>query len=266
MVKYKLTLEYDGTGYRGWQAQKNARSIQETIQEAAAKVIGPDVDVQGAGRTDAGVHALGQVASVRLTSAIARSSLRHALNAILPADVRIVDVEEAPAQFNARFEARSKTYRYRIFNAEVMNPFERWFAWHLPRALDVEAMAAAAARLTGRHDFAAFQAAGGVVSGSVRTLGESRWLEEAHGGSGRGPTLAYQISGDGFLRHMVRNIVGTLVEVGTGRRTPASMEPLLASRDRSEAGPTAPAHGLCLVRVEYEEAGPVTEGAGDDVA
>ena len=126
-------------------------------------------------------------------------------------------------------------------------------------------MAAAAARLTGRHDFAAFQAAGGVVSGSVRTLGESRWIEEAHGDSGRGSILAYQVSGDGFLRHMVRNIVGTLVEVGTGRRTPASMEPLLASRDRSEAGPTAPAQGLCLMRVEYDEAVPVMEDDGDEV-
>jgi tRNA pseudouridine38-40 synthase len=263
----KIVLAYDGAEFVGWQRQANGRSVQGVLEDALARIEGQPVPVAGAGRTDAGVHALGQVASFRLTSEIARASLRQALNGILPADIRVSRVEEAPAEFNARFAARAKTYRYRIFNAEVMSPFERRFAWHLPRALHLGAMAAAAAALNGRHDFAAFQASGSLVSSSVRTLHESRWLEETHSQSGDGPILEYQVSGDGFLRHMVRNIVGTLVEVGTGRRTPESMAELLASRDRGAAGPTAPAHGLRLVRVDYDEDGfSAGEGDEDDIA
>ena len=213
----------------------------------------------GAGRTDAGVHALGQVASARIASGIARTSLGQALNALLSPDIRVLSVEDAPDEFNARFAARSKTYRYRIVNAAVMSPFERRFAWHVPRVLDVGAMGDAAAMLAGRRDFAAFQAAGGVASTSIRTLHRSRWLEQTPPGIEGGRILTYEVSGDGFLRHMVRNIVGTLVEVGTGRRAPASMAEVLASRDRAAAGPTAPAHGLCLVRVDYD-AGQAREG------
>jgi tRNA pseudouridine38-40 synthase len=262
----KIVLAYDGTEFVGWQRQANGRSVQGMLEDALARIDGRPVPVAGAGRTDAGVHALGQVASFRLTSDIAEVVLRQALNALLPADIRVMNVEEAPAQFNARFAARSKTYRYRIVNAAVLSPFERRFAWHLPRALDLKAMRAAAAALKGRHDFAAFQAAGGLVSSSVRTLYESRWLEEAHGERGGGLTLAYQVSGDGFLRHMVRNIVGTLVEVGTGRRTSASIVDVLASRDRGVAGPTAPAHGLRLVQVDYEEMFATGEDDEDEMA
>jgi tRNA pseudouridine38-40 synthase len=262
MATFKLTIAYDGTGFVGWQRQASGTSIQGLLEDALRELDGRPVDVAGAGRTDAGVHALGQVASVSLERAIDRRTLMRAVNSRLPASVRVVDAAEAVPGFHARFDARSKTYCYRIWNGEVMSPFERAFAWHVPSpVLDVAAMASAAATLEGRHDFAAFQAAGTETRTTEREVFSSR----ARGGSdplraSGDPQpfhadvpglITYEIAGAGFLRHMVRTIVGTLVEVGRGRRPAAWVSEVLRSRDRSAAGPTAPAEGLFLVSLEY---------------
>jgi tRNA pseudouridine38-40 synthase len=254
MRTLKLTLSYDGTRLVGWQRQAAGDSVQALLEDALARFEGAPVTVHGAGRTDAGVHALGQVASVRVAFTHDVSTLARALNAELPEDVRVLKVEEASAGFHARFDARSKTYRYVIGNHGVASPFERAFVWHVPQPLDVEAMQDAAARLIGRHDFAAFRSVGTEVPDCTRTLTVStvaRAADASRFGDGA-PLVTYEVSGDGFLRHMVRAIVGTLVEVGRGWRDPAGMETLLGGRNRHAAGATAPAHGLFLVRVEYD--------------
>ncbi|RPI50825.1 MAG: tRNA pseudouridine(38-40) synthase TruA [Acidobacteria bacterium] len=256
MRVFKVTLSYDGTDFSGFQRQSNARSVQGELETALAEVEGRRVVVHGAGRTDARVHALGQVASFKLSNAIPVDDLFRALNAKLPEDVRVLSVEEAAPGFNARFHARSKVYRYRISNTRIMSPFQRRYAWHISRGLDLEAMRAAARELVGEHDFASFQALGGTVRTSIRTVTRSEWNEELVAGGGR--LLIYEIAGTGFLKYMVRAVVGTLVEVGDGRRSPTSLRALLASGNRAAAGPTAPPFGLYLVRVDYDAAGPVS--------
>ena len=267
----KLTLTYDGTRLVGWQRQAEGESVQGLLEEALAPLEGAPVTVHGAGRTDAGVHALAQVASVELTAAHDTSAILRGVNACLPGDIRVLHVEDAPEGFHARFSARSKTYRYILRNAPVVSPFERAYVWHVPEPLDLQAMREAAAALVGRHDFAAFQSAGSDVSATVRTMTRSEWvpaadltlrLTQGHPEHGRGVTrsaprdegslLAYEITGDGFLRHMVRAVVGTLVEIGQGRRPVSSAAALLAGGRRSEAGATAPPHGLFLVGVDYD--------------
>jgi tRNA pseudouridine38-40 synthase len=240
----KLTLCYDGSRFVGWQRQADGESIQGLLEDALAKLEGAPVIAIGAGRTDAGVHALGQVASARVTVAHDAATLLRALNAHLPPDIRVTAVEDAAPGFHARFGARAKAYRYQIANVPVASPFTRAYAWHVPEPLDRDAMHAAAARLVGTHDFAAFQSTGSEVSTKVRTLTRSEWIED-------GPLLVYRVEGDGFLRHMVRAIVGTLVEVGRGWRPAAQVDDLVAGGSRAQAGATAPAHGLWLVRVEY---------------
>jgi tRNA pseudouridine38-40 synthase len=228
-------------------------------------IEGRRVVVTGAGRTDAGVHALGQVASAVISHALDTASLRRALNAMLPRDVRVLEVEEAPEGFHARFGARAKTYRYFIANGEVVSPFAWRYVWHVVQPLTVEPMAAAARAVEGRHDFAAFQATGSETVTTVRTITTSsfRVAEEqdlfwqpagfaGHNSTAAGHVLLYEVTGVGFLRHMVRTIVGTLVEIGAGRRDSHAMAAILASRDREAAGPTAPACGLCLVRVAFD--------------
>jgi len=265
---FKLTVSYDGTDFSGFQRQANARSVQAELESALAAIEGKHVTVAGAGRTDSGVHALGQVASFKLANTIAEHDLLRALNAKLPEDVRVLSVDVEAPGFNARFSARSKMYRYRISNTRVMSPFQRRFAWHISRALDVEAMNHAAHGLLGEHDFSSFQAKtspptrkGRVqptleTRTSIRTMTRAIWLEEPLAGGGR--LLTFEIAGTGFLKYMVRTIVGTLVEVGDGRRTPASFLELLSSADRASAGPTAPPSGLYLVRVDYDAAAPVS--------
>ncbi|MEQ1908294.1 MAG: tRNA pseudouridine(38-40) synthase TruA [Vicinamibacterales bacterium] len=248
----KLTIAYDGTGLVGWQRQLNGPSVQALLEDALARLEGGPVVVAGAGRTDSGVHALGQVASVTLHREIAAAAVVRALNNHLPRSVRVLSAEEVGPDFHARFSAHRKTYRYRIWNGDVLDPFERSYVWHIAdRVLDVEALAAAARYLVGRHDFAAFQGAGGAVETTIRTISSSVVTAVD---MPRGATLiSYEVSGDGFLRHMVRSIVGSLVEVGRGRRPPSWMNDVLVARKRSGAGRTAPATGLFLVSVEYRD-------------
>jgi tRNA pseudouridine38-40 synthase len=243
----KLTLQYDGTDYVGWQRQIAGVSIQGLLEEALERFEGSPVTVHGAGRTDAGVHALGQVASVSLNAGIDTHTLARALNAILPAGVRVLGVDEMPADFHARFSAVGKVYEYRIVNAPIVSPFVHRYAWHVIPPLDLDAMREGAAMLVGAQDFAAFQGSGSDVLSTERTVRSIAWED----GGGYDLPLIMRIEGDGFLRHMVRNIVGTLVEVGLGRWTADRVAEIRASLDRTQAGPTAPAHGLYLVRVLY---------------
>jgi tRNA pseudouridine38-40 synthase len=240
----KITLAYDGTRFVGWQRQAEGESIQGLLEGALARLEGGAVTAHGAGRTDAGVHALAQVASARVTCGHDPGTVVRALNATLPPDIRVISVEDAGPDFHARFNARAKCYRYQIANVPVPSPFTRAYAWHVPEPLDRAAMADAAAALVGTHDFAAFQSSGTDVHTTVRTLMRSTWLDESG-------LLVYEVAGDGFLRHMVRAIAGTLVEVGRGWRPPQQMTSLLAGGSRAQAGATAPPHGLLLARVEY---------------
>jgi tRNA pseudouridine38-40 synthase len=242
----RLVLEYDGTDFAGWQRQaQGERTVQGVLGEALARVCGAEGEVEGAGRTDAGVHARGQVAGVRIETRLGPGELLRALNAVLPRDLAVLSVEEAPAGWHPRRSARSKLYRYAIWNGRVRSPLRERFAHWVPQPLDVAAMAKAASSLVGTRDFRSFQAAGSGVERTVRTLYRAEVLGVA------GVELALELVGDGFLRHMVRNVAGTLIEVGLGRRAPESLPGLLDARNRDLAGPTAPPQGLSLVQLEY---------------
>jgi len=262
----ELTISYDGTRLVGWQRQAEGESVQGLLEEALAHLEGAPVTVHGAGRTDAGVHALAQVASVQLTCEHPPEVLQRALNASLPWDVRVVNVREADAAFHARFSARAKTYRYVLCNGPFVSPFEHRYVWHVREPLDLDAMQAAAQTLVGTHDFAAFCSSGSTPATTVRTIVRSSMTTRAGSAlllppgapgavqAGRvdeSTLLVYEVIGNGFLRHMVRAIVGTLVDIGRGRHPPAWMAALLEDGRRSDAGATAPAQGLFLVRVDY---------------
>jgi tRNA pseudouridine38-40 synthase len=247
MRTLKLVLEYDGFEYCGWQVQEDAPTIQGVLEAALAKILGGRVRVHGAGRTDAKVHALGQVASFRCASAIPTIALQRALNSLLPRDVVVQSAEDVPADFHARFSALGKTYAYRILNRPVRAPLRLRYVWHLPRLLNVPAMVEAGAFLHGPHDFASFQATGSVVKTTERTLTALTITREDD-------EVVLSCTANGFLRHMVRTIVGTLVEVGRGTRTPADLKHIIDGRDRRLAGATAPPQGLYLVKVLYPEA------------
>ena len=259
----KLTLAYDGSSFVGWQRQAEGESIQGLLETVLSRFDGCPVPVHGAGRTDAGVHALGQVASVCLATEIDDATLVRALNAQLPEAIRVIRADVVSDDFHARFSATSKTYRYLIGRDEVASPFTRAFTWHVPEPLDVMAMRRAARYLVGEHDFSAFRSVGGGSSDSVRTMTRAEVL--APPGTtppGAAPfplpgpsndVLAVELAANGFLRHMVRAIVGTLVEVGRGWRAPDSVAALVGGATRADAGATAPPHGLFLVRVDYDQ-------------
>jgi tRNA pseudouridine38-40 synthase len=250
----KLVLAYDGTDFAGFQVQPGKRTVQGELTAALAKILGEEVKVIGAGRTDAGVHARAQVVNFATAAPIPTSRLPAALNSCLPPDLTVWQAEEVPADFHARYAAQGKTYRYLIHQAPQPSPFLRRYSWHLPRPLDVAAMQAAAAQLIGEHDFSSFCAAGGAAKTRVRTL---RRLTLG----GEGGLLLVEAAADGFLYKMVRNLVGTLVEVGRGAFTPDDVQRILAGRDRSLAGPTAPPQGLILWEVDYGRGrGPETPG------
>jgi tRNA pseudouridine38-40 synthase len=263
-----LLLAYDGTDFLGWQRQAVGPTVQGAVEDALSRIEGSPVGVAGAGRTDAGVHAAGQVASAEVTTALDAPTLRRALNAMLPRAIRVLHVEDREAGFHARFSAHTKTYEYRIVTGPVLNPFGRRFAWHVPFPLDGARMRKAAGFLAGTHDFRAFRSTGTDVRTTVREVLASSiecsalsahdvspgWAP--HVAVAEGALIAYRVTGTGFLRHMVRAIVGTLVEVGAGRVQVARIPALLTGGSRDAAGPTAPAAGLCLVGVDYGDGGP----------
>ncbi|WP_176067112.1 tRNA pseudouridine(38-40) synthase TruA [Anaeromyxobacter diazotrophicus] len=244
MPVVKLILEYDGTRYVGWQVQPNGPSIQAEVERALGTLHHAPRRVVAAGRTDAGVHALGQVASFPEAAPLPLSAYVKGMNALLPADVAVRAASVEPDGFDARRSARGKRYRYRIVNGPTRAPLSRLQSWQVFRPLDAAAMAAAAAPLLGRHDFAAFQAADCEAAHAVR---EVRRLQLVSAGG----ELAVVVEATAFVKHMVRNIVGTLVEVGLGQREAASIPALLEGRDRTRAGRTAPPQGLCLEEVFY---------------
>lgn len=262
----KLTIAYDGTSYAGWQRQANAQTIQQVLEEEIAAIVGAHNPLNAAGRTDAGVHAAAQVASITIDHPIAADELMRALNARLrDGDIRIRRVEETFHGFDARNYAKSKTYRYAIWNGATVSPFIRNVVWHVPARLDRDRMIAATTALIGEHDFAAFQGGGSDVQTTVRTVLAAELAEmNIHtdtpiaisplpGGApyADGRLLRFEISGTGFLRHMVRIIVGTLVDIGRGQIDVEEMTAIIQSRDRRRAGQTAPPHGLMLWAVQY---------------
>ncbi len=269
MRNLKVILSYDGSDFAGWQVQPERATVQGTLASAIGRLSGENVLPQGSGRTDAGVHALAQVASFQTASPIPVENWVVALNDILPASIRVLEVSEAAADFHARKSARGKTYRYRIYRGAIRPPFLARYVWHYPYPMDEAAMAAAAGVVVGEHDFTSFaavdperverMAAGGeedaggngllgdtraVASTNVREIFSSEWKRE-------GEEFVYTVRGNGFLHHMVRNLVGTFVLVGKGSVSLEDFRRILAARERSAAGPTAPAAGLYLVSVAY---------------
>lgn len=249
----KLLIAYDGTAYAGWQRQKADPTIQGILEEKLALMTGHSVTLHGAGRTDAGVHALGMAANFHTVATIPLDGFRRGLNSMLPEDIRILAAGAAAAEFHARYSAKGKVYLYNLNFSETVLPTERLYVAQFAGPCDIERMKTAAAALIGEHDFSSFEATGSrdpdndSGRGAVRLLTGAAFIRDPQN-AGR---CQFLIAGDGFLRHMVRNIVGTLVEVGQGRRAPQEFAQLIAARDRTLAGPTAPAKGLILKEVMY---------------
>jgi tRNA pseudouridine38-40 synthase len=246
----KLTVGYDGTAYVGWQVQPNGDSIQANLESAWLGITGETIRITASGRTDAGVHALGQVCSLATESELPEATLVRGLNAKLPDDIVIYKVEPAPADFHAIRDAVSKCYRYQIQHGSIPDPFQRHYVWHMWPKLNVDAMQRAAATLVGKHDFASFQAQGAATKTTVRTIGQ---LEIKPIEQGIFQFLHIEIEADGFLYNMVRNIVGTLIDIGADRKPVGWMQEVLDQRDRNQAGQTAPPHALFLVNVNYDD-------------
>jgi tRNA pseudouridine38-40 synthase len=258
----KIAMAYDGSEFHGWQVQPGLRTIQGTLADCIWRVTGEDVLPQGSGRTDAGVHALAQVASVQIESAIPERNLVIALNDILPPSVRVNSVELAPDDFHARHSAKAKTYRYHIYRADICPPFRARYVYHDPYPMDEEALMRSSEHVVGKHDFTSFaasdpdrstriketreddQASAFGIPTNIRTIHSSQWVRTDE-------ELIYTVRGDGFLHHMVRNLMGTFLRVGKGALKIDALPAILEARNRSAAGPTAAARGLYLVSVEY---------------
>jgi tRNA pseudouridine38-40 synthase len=243
---FKLTLEYDGSPYHGWQRQLGVLTIQEVLESRLEIILGEPIRARASGRTDAGVHARGQVVNFYGHTSLAPEDLQRGLNSLLPSDIVVLHAEEVAHAFHSRFSAVGKIYEYRILNRAAPSALERQFAWHIRRPLERLAMSQCLAIIVGRHDFSAFMASGSPVTSTERHLYQAAIeAPDAH-------HLVFRFEANGFLRHMVRNLVGTLVEVGKGKLAPEDFSGILASKDRRQAGMTAPAHGLYLVSVRYE--------------
>jgi tRNA pseudouridine38-40 synthase len=247
MRRIKILVSYDGTDYHGWQVQPGLPTIQGALEQAISEIEGRPVPMAGSGRTDAGVHAVAQVAAFSIQNPIPVDNLRRAVNRLLPRDIRVLSVEEAEPDFHPRFQAKRKTYEYRIFRGEICSPFERRYVYHHPYPLVTDEMIAIAPLLEGEHDFTAFAASDDrdeLELSKMRTIFCSRLALE-------GDRLIYRVTGSGFLKHMVRNIVGVLLEVGKGNVDRAGFLERMDAGCEIPAGPTAPAQGLFLVSVEY---------------
>lgn len=243
MNNYVLVIEYDGTNYSGWQVQPNKKTIQSELEKALSKIFNQKIKITGSGRTDAGVHAIGQVASFKAASDIEPQDLKRALNSLLPKDIRIKKAEIRPDSFHARFSAKSKIYRYQI-SLDEPGVFERFYYTYIPYKLNVPLMRKEAKDLLGRRDFKCFEASGRRAKDTVRTIKKASFVK-------RGNKLCFTIEGNGFLYNMVRNIIGTLIEIGRGKMPAGSIKKLIKEKDRTKSGPTAKARGLFLVKVEY---------------
>lgn len=246
MRNFKITIQYEGTRYQGWQKQGSTENtLQGKFETLLLRLSGQPVQINASGRTDAGVHAYGQVASFHMETALSCKELMQQINQYLPEDVAVISCCEMPERFHARLNARGKCYRYRILNTELPHVFDRRYVWQITEELDVEAMQKAASLLIGTHDFAAFTSAKKSKKSTVRSI-HSIQIKRV------GDEIQLDFTGDGFLFHMVRILVGTLVEVGQHKRQPEEMEMLLEKKDRQEAGGLAPAQGLALMEVFYE--------------
>ncbi len=246
MRRIRLIISYDGTDYVGWQVQPNGVSVQELLEKALFELIGEQIRVEGSGRTDSGVHAKAQVAHFDTNARMAADKFAVAMNMHLPSDIRVLFSEECDPTFHARFSAKRKTYSYTVQLGAHADVFSRSTALHLHYKPDIEAMQTAAACVLGTHDFNAFKCSGSKLENTVRTVYRSEWIKD-------GKYLTYFVEGNGFLYNMVRILVGTMLEIGNGKRPVSDMQKAIESGNRSDAGATAPAHGLCLIRVLYPE-------------
>lgn len=247
MKNFKIILEYDGTAFFGWQRQKKERTVQSEIEAAIQRIVGEKTAVNGSGRTDAGVHALGQTANFLCQTRMDAKEMHRALNAMLPKDISIRSCERVSETFHARFDAVGKTYQYRIDNRPIRPAVGRHYAWHIRSPLDLAAMKEALPHICGTHDFKAFEGAGSPRAHTVRTVFRASFQREDNG------YVVFEISANGFLKFMVRNLVGTLVQVGMGKLTPKDVKTIREAQDRQQAPATAPPQGLFLIKVEYDE-------------
>jgi len=254
MRYFKLIIAYDGTDFHGWQMQSNKPTVQGEIVNVLARITQENAQLHGAGRTDAGVHALGQIGSFRTQSTLSAGEFQRALNALLPPTIRIVAAEEVGPDFNARWSARGKIYRYRLYRGRVVPPMSWRYVLHYPFPLDEDAMRDASARFVGMHDFTSFAASTGSEEDDKERSTEREIYSTELVRSSDGEELVFTIRGRSFLRYMVRKIVGTLLDVGRGKLKPDDIDRLYELKDRSKSGPTVPPQGLCMVSVELEEA------------
>jgi tRNA pseudouridine38-40 synthase len=254
MRYFKLIIAYDGTDFHGWQMQSNKPTVQGEIVNVLRRITQENAQLHGAGRTDAGVHALGQIGSFRTQSTLSAGEFQRALNALLPPTIRIVAAEEVGPDFNARWSARGKIYRYRLYRGRVVPPMSWRYVLHYPFPLDEDAMRDASARFVGMHDFASFAASTGSEEDDKERSTEREIYSTELVRSSDGEELVFTIRGRSFLRYMVRKIVGTLLDVGRGKLKPDDIDRLYELKDRSKSGPTVPPQGLCMVSVELEEA------------